>query len=181
MSGSGIGAEARRRARPVETPVVEAPSLAEAKKQATASDGPSNDANGKGGVPERWSFSLEYFDGRDRRWSGEFETKALTFRERVTIGLTKSRLAGGVLPNQLDAYTSHLLEMLAHLAVALVKVPEWAKDLEGLRDPGVVTAIYKEVVDHEARFHGTRTGDSGEKSDASGSGDAGESLALTDG
>ena len=58
-----------------------------------------------------------------------------------------------------DAATLNLLEMQAHLAVALDDAPPWASDLGELYDVGVVAAIYREVASHEARFWGTDNGE----------------------
>ena len=65
----------------------------------------------------------------------------------------------------IDGATLNLLEMQAHLAVAIDDCPEWAADLGSLYDVGVVAAIYKEVASHEAGFWGAGDGDSRKKND----------------
>lgn len=132
------------------------PSVKEARAAATATPGPSNDATGKDGVGATKTFTLDYTDKRGHRWEGEFGCHVLTIRERVQVGLMKSRLAGGLPPQALDPLTDSILEMQSHLAFALDKRPEWAADekLEGFRDVNLIEAIYKEVIDHEGRFWG---------------------------
>lgn len=160
---SGIGAEGRRARAAAE---VQPPPLAEARRAVVGEDGPGNDHTGKGGVGEHHTFALEHTDVRGRMWRGRFRCHVLTIREKVQVGLLKSRLAGNVPPEALDVVTSSLLEMLAHLTIALDDAPDWASDLERIRDPGVVQAIYEEVAGHEARFHGTGGSDSGPAPDA---------------
>lgn len=185
-SGSAIGAEGRRR-RDTEpfvrtsTPPPAAPDLKEAAAAVQAPDGPDQDKVGKDGVLKEHSFTLEHIDTRGRRWTGQFRCHALTYRERISIGLIRSRMSGGVAPHLLDVTTSNLLEMLAHLSVALDDGPPWARDLESIHDPGVVTAIYKEVLEHEQRFHEAGPRDPGPSDDAgTGAGD-GEGVPGQDG
>jgi hypothetical protein len=125
--------------------------------EAAAVSGPANDRKGANGVPPGHSFSLDFVDNRGYRWEGTFKFHVLNTREKINVGLVKSRLSGGVAAHLLDSITSHMLEMLAWLAVALDEAPDWASGdaLETLYDPGVIEAIYKEVAEHEARFHGT--------------------------
>lgn len=163
-----IGAEGRKKKERggfVATPAPSGPSVQEAVKAVQAPDGPSQDHVGKGGVPKEHDFDLEYLDSRGRKWMGRFSCHVLSFRERINVGLVKSRLANGASPHQLDISTSNLLEALAHLTIALDNGPDWAQDLEGIHDPGVVIEIYKEVLDHEQRFHETGPGDPGESND----------------
>jgi len=180
---SGIGAEGRKARenggeRFVKTsdPGSDAPALKEAVAAAKAPLGPANDAIGAGGVLKDAAFDLEFIDKRGYRWSGAFKCHAITYKERIDIGLIRSRLSGGVPVHLLDVNTANLLEMLSHLAVAIDEGPSWAKDLEKLHDPSVVIAIYEEVVAHEERFHGARPGPAGTPDDArreSGDGEGG--------
>jgi hypothetical protein len=132
--------------------VSEVPTLAEAKKPVDL-NGPFNDAKGADGVGPERDFSLDYTDERGRRWAGDFKMRVLTMKDRVQVGLTRSRLAAGVPFAMLDGQTAMNLEVLAHLAVALVSSPPWAKDLMAIYDPNVLGAIYEEVAAHEVRFH----------------------------
>lgn len=176
----GIGAERRRKNPPKKPKLkskanggngtttglkpVDAPTAGEAAKEVKKS-GPDNDAKSADGTVEATkTFVLDYTDGRGYHWSGSFTSHILTIRERATVGLTRSRMAGGVAAAALDETTGMLLEMQAHLAVSLSATPEWAENLDEVRDVGVLAAIYKEVVSHEATFWGTgsETGSEGE-------------------
>ena len=42
-------------------------------------------------------------------------------------------------------------------SIAIDEAPAWADDLSSIRDIGVLTAIYKEVAEHEATFWGAGT------------------------
>lgn len=172
---SGIGAEGRKRQRFIDTVPEDDPvPVAVAKRAVLAEDGPTNDKLGKEGVLKDHVFDLDYLDQRGRRWQGRFKCHVLTTQERIQVGLIRSRMSGGVAPHLLDSTTASLLEVIAHLAVALDDGPAWAKRLEMLHDPGVALEIYKEVRQHEERFHGAESEDSGEAAHAAGEHDAGE-------
>jgi hypothetical protein len=186
-SGSGIGAEARKARQgasegfiKTSAPGGSAPALKEAVAAVQAPLGPENDSKGKGVLKDH-EFDLEYVDGRGYLWSGQFKCHALTYKERIDVGLIRSRMSGGVPPHLLDATTSNLLEMLAHLAVAVDAGPPWARDMEAIHDPAVVVAIYKEVLAHEERFHGAGPGGAGAGDDALPSPGHGEGSADQDG
>lgn len=116
--------------------------------------GPEGDALGAQGIGPEWTFSLNYTDRRGRLWTGEFKAHVLTTRDRMTVGLTKARLGMGVPYDLLDPTTANLLEVLAHLEVALDARPPWAADLTRIYDQGVLGKLYEEVSSYEARFHG---------------------------
>lgn len=149
---SSIGPAARRKsATGVDIPIT--PSA----EQAVTKVGPDNDKVGADGCGPEHVFTLDYIDHRGRKWTGEFKCHVLTIRERAQVGLVRSQLSAGMAPVGLDAATLDLLEMQAHLAVALDSAPDWARDLGSLHDPAVMGAIYGEVAGHEARFHGAIT------------------------
>jgi hypothetical protein len=161
---------------------VDSPPLpVEAVKQAAALDGPKHDDKGAGDIPSALVFDLDYLDRRGRRWQGRFRSHILTIRERMQVGLVRARLAGGLPPMALDAATVDILEMQAHLAVALDQAPEWAATLQDVRDVNVLGAIYKEVASHEVRFWGADAGGSGGGTDARPEGDDGKGVAQADG
>lgn len=133
--------------------VPDVPSLTAAADASKASvNGPMNDGTGADGEGPDHTFTLDYTDERGRRWVGEFVCKVLSIKDSIQLGLIKSRLAGGVPVSHLDSDTAYLLEVLAHLTVALVQRPVWANDLMSLYETGVVGAIYAEVASKEARF-----------------------------
>jgi len=151
---SSIGAK-QRRARKAQTglDVVESVPAQQAVESLAGHKADKLGADGLIG-PEH-EFELEHVDQRGRAWRGHFKCHILSIRERSQVGLTRSHMAAGMVPTGLDASTIDLLEMQAHLAVALDSAPEWANDLGGLHDITVLAAIYKEVASHEARFWGS--------------------------
>ncbi len=151
--GSEIGAAGRRSGVQKVTAGDPATIVAQVAGQA----GPEADGIGGDGCGPEWTFSLKYTDQRNRVWTGEFRAHVLTTRDRMTVGLTKARLSMGVPFDLLDPATANLAEVLAHLEVALDARPPWAGDLTRIYDQGVLGAIYKEVVEYEARFHGAGT------------------------
>jgi hypothetical protein len=143
---------------------VPVPEIPTAEEVVEILSGPPVDNLGADGVikPE-YEFELDFKCVRGRMWSGRFKCHVLTIRERAQVGLIRSRMATGMSPLSMDGSTIDLLEMQAHLAVALDDAPDWAGDLGGLHDPSVLGAIYKEVASHEARFWGSAIGeDSGD-------------------
>ena len=156
---SSIGPSARRR-KSKTGPSIPVTPTAEA---AATTIGPDNDNVGADGCGPEHTFTLDYTDRRGRKWSGEFRSHVLTIRERAQVGMVRAQLAAGMAPIGLDAATLDLLEMQAHLAVALDTAPDWASDLGGLHDPAVLGAIYGEVAGHEARFHGAGSGEDSEE------------------
>ena len=159
---SSIGPSARRRKSKTGPEVPVTPTA----EQAVTQTGPDNDKVGADGCGPEHTFTLDYTDARGRKWSGEFRCHVLTIRERAQVGLVRSQLCAGMAPLGLDASTLDLLEMQAHLAVALDTAPDWASDLGSLHDPAVLAAIYGEVASHEARFHGADAGAAGPPSGA---------------
>ena len=154
----GIGAARRAKAPSTDIEPVPAtdPTVAAAKT------GPEYDGEGAGGVSARHTFELDWTDLRGYRWTGSFTCDVLTIAQRPQVGLTRARLLNGVSPHLLDPETLDILEMRAHLAVALVKAPDWMKKLGDFRDINLLGAIYKEVASHERRFWGATDDDSGE-------------------
>lgn len=129
--------------------------------------GHKKDHIGKNEVSADHIFDLDYTDTRGYKWTGKFKCHILNIKERAAVGLTRSRLTANTPAHVVDASTLNLLEMQAHLAVALDHAPEWASDLGSLYDVGVVAKIYGEVASHEARFWGA---DDGETQSATGGG-----------
>jgi hypothetical protein len=153
-----IGRAARDAARaPTGVDVPPVPALADAVSAARAStSGPMQDRLGADGLGPEREFTLDYLDGRGRKWGGDFKVRVLTIKDTVQLGLVKARLAGGIPLTHLDGDTAYTLEVLAHLSVAIVASPPWAKDLLALHDAGVIGAIYEEVAKYEARFRGAK-------------------------
>ena len=156
---AAIGASKRKPVKPATgIEPQEQPSPAETAKTAKAKRGDLNDDKGANGVDSETTFDLDYTDRRGHHWSGSFDTHILTINEQVQVGATRARLAGGLSPDMLDQATLDVLEMQAHLAVAITRSPEWAKELHNFRDIWLLRAIYKEVLTHEQSFWGTGPG-----------------------
>lgn len=151
---------ASRTAIGVDAPSV--PSLAEAAKVRVDLNGPFNDKTGVDGIGPQRSFTLRYVGYGDRVWAGDFTMKVLSVKDTIQVGLVKARLAGGIPLADLDPNTAFTLEVVAHLTVAIVAAPPWAKDLLSIYDGNVLGAIYQEVTAHEARFRGAVLPGSGE-------------------
>jgi hypothetical protein len=137
----------------------------DAKRLAEARPGPLNDSSGRAGVPKSHKFDLNFVDRRGYAWQGAFKCHIPNGREKVQIGLVRSRLANHTPPDALDMSTLALLEMVSYLTVCLDEKPGWAKDLLELHDSLVVQAIYEEVSAHAARFWGADSGGAGASDD----------------
>jgi hypothetical protein len=86
------------------------------------------------------------------RYVGTFTFKRLNLNDIAAVGADRARRNGGMV----DDHTDFLNTMLAHLDRAIVKCDvEWGKRLGDLYDLNVVSAIYKEVMEYEARFRPT--------------------------
>ena len=159
-NAEAIGAAGRRQ-RAGGIAVATPPSAADAAIAAKARPGPDNDKTGATGIDAEHVFSLDFVDRRQYRWEGRFRCHVLTITERAQVGLTRARLSAGLGPEIIDAVTLDILEMQAHLAIALDDFPAWARNLGELRDVAVLHAIYREVASHEGRFWGTEPEDGG--------------------
>lgn len=121
--------------------------------------GPDYDDKGaEEGVGDIFSFEVDYEDkGRSLRWRGRFRAHVLTLAEKAQVGITRARLTNNTPIDALDAATIQILEMQAHLAVAIDSGPDWWKPNK-LRDVNVLHAVYAEVAKYERRFWGPQAG-----------------------
>lgn len=103
---------------------------------------------------EEYAFELNYLDARGKVWKGRFINKILNEKERRQVGIMRSMLSQGQPYEALDHATRDSCLIHAHLAVSLKDRPEWAKNLDELRDPNIVQEIYEEVFGHENWFLG---------------------------
>jgi hypothetical protein len=101
-----------------------------------------------------YTFQFSWKDGLGKIWKGEFTNKILSIRDRQMVGVMRARLATGLPAEALDAFTQEVNLMIAHMSFSLIKTPLWAKDLRDLDDVRLLQALYTEVLDHEATFHG---------------------------
>jgi len=156
----GIGAARREKTKHV-TDVQPAPAIDPA--VAAAQPGPKNDRKGANGVDSVNPFEFDWTDSRGLRWTGSFVSEVLSIDQRAQVGLTRARMLNGVSPHLLDPETLNLLEMRAHLAVALRKAPEWMGKMGSFHDVNLLGSVYKEVADHERRFWGAEVEDPGQE------------------
>lgn len=95
----------------------------------------------------------------NQRYEGTFTVKKLSVREIAQMGVRRIQMNGGLHydpsnPGKgLDPMTDEFNAVFAHLELAIVKSPDWW-DLDELADFAVVSAVYQEVLDFEARFLG---------------------------
>ena len=104
----------------------------------------------------QYTFDFNYIDGQGKIWEGKFTNKILTIGDRANVGILRSRLSGNVPLESLDALTSEINLIIAHLSYSLADKPKWAEDLRKLHDIRLLQEIYAEVDSHEATFFGYR-------------------------
>lgn len=103
------------------------------------------------------TFQLDVYTG-DGHMTGSFTTRVLSIADQMAVGRLRAKMLASL---AVDDQTTFLAEMLAHLQLALVERPDWAKDLLGLDDAATVEAIYREVAAHEANFRRARAAGGG--------------------
>jgi hypothetical protein len=103
-----------------------------------------------------YPFLFQWEDSKGKRWEGKFVNKILSVGEQSMVGVMRARLAAGAPIEALDPLTVEINLMIAHMTFSLVEKPEWANDLRGLLDVGLLQAIYMEVSSHEAFFFGRK-------------------------
>tara|TARA_R110002020_G_scaffold194133_19_gene394782 strand:+ start:4725 stop:5240 length:516 start_codon:yes stop_codon:yes gene_type:complete len=170
MAQAEIGSAARKRKRKASPPKTKTSSktgleVIEPGDTAAVVLGHENDNVGTNGLTAEHTFELDHTDSRGYVWRGRFRCHILNIRERAAVGLTRSRLTANTPAEVIDSATLNLLEMQAHLAVAIDDAPDWASDLGTLYDVGVVAAIYREVASHEAGFWKPADSDPREETD----------------
>lgn len=133
----------------------------------------TQDSTGVSGTPpedlrneDHYTFKLNWKSGTGKVWTGEFTNRVLTIKDRRLMGIMRSRLAGGLSLDSLDALTAEINLILAHLSFSLERRPKWAEKLEDLHDPELLRAIYKEVSAHEEIFLGWRSAEEGSEATA---------------
>lgn len=104
-----------------------------------------------------YTFEIDMVEsGTGRRRKGKFKNHALNLGQKRAVGVMQAQLSGGVPWASLSPFDQDLIMTLAHLQVSLDRKvrPKWARNLEELYDQDLLDAIYEEVADHEATFHG---------------------------
>lgn len=104
------------------------------------------------------TFSIDFkSELDDRHYVGEFTAKKLAIKDLAQMGVRKAELNGGKYYDSekpgtgIDPYTDSLNSMIAHLELALIKVPMWW-DLNEISDADLLNKVYEEVLSFEYRF-----------------------------
>jgi hypothetical protein len=101
---------------------------------------------------EVYPFHFDWTDVRGKRWQGDFVNKILSMGELQSKAALKSRLTGGAPVDSIDPYMRTLNEAVSHMTFSLDKSPDWAKDLQAIKDPTLIFKVWDKVQDHEERF-----------------------------
>lgn len=101
------------------------------------------------------TFSIDFASTVDnKRYEGQFTCKRLSIRDVSALGVRKAQLNGGMYfdPRSagrgVDEATDTFNNMIAHLEVALIKVPTWW-DLDSISDMNLIGTVFQEVLKHE--------------------------------
>lgn len=101
---------------------------------------------------ETWTFAFSFTDRRGKVWDGTFTNEILTNGQQSKVAVVRARLQGGLPAESIDPSIVDLNWAKAHLAYSLRQCPEWAKNLEAIRDPDVIMKLWDRVSAHEARY-----------------------------
>ena len=105
-------------------------------------------------LQESYEFNFDWKDFRKHSWTGKFTNKILSITDRQLIGVLQAQWQDHRPASSIDPEISSMNYMLAHMSVSLKQRPEWAKDLRALKSVDLVQMLYREVMAHEATFHG---------------------------
>jgi len=104
------------------------------------------------------TFDISYKSKVDGKfYTGLFEVRKMTIGQQIKKGILKARLAEGnghdyITGRGVQLHIENMIDMVAHLEIALVRKPEWCKDLLNFVDPAVLEEIYGEAAAFEASF-----------------------------
>ncbi len=107
--------------------------------------------------PTEYTFKVDWLSPQRKRYHGGFSAHIMDAKDMIAVGVLRSTLCGGVMPESLDGGTYNTAVMISTLQVVLDESPEWAKDLVGIREIDLIGEIYKEVKLREDRFCGRAT------------------------
>jgi len=111
---------------------------------------------GKDRSKKEFSFRLRHETNRGRVYEGNFTNRILSNGQRLQVKALAARYRDNAPISSIDRAAFAFSEALAHVSVSLdpEDLPAWAEDLEALFDESVIYALYEEVAQHEAIFHG---------------------------
>ena len=96
-------------------------------------------------------------------YSGEFVLKYPSLKDKMDIGILRSKLTGGVPTQQLDVVTDNIAYMAATLIIVTVSAPDWF-DIEIMEDYNVLDYIFTEYTKWTNSFRRTNKPSDNEES-----------------
>ena len=100
------------------------------------------------------TLHVRYENGRGEVLEGTLQNRILKVGQRIKVDLDRSQRCGGVPPESMSARAYSLLYAICWLKESIVSAPDWAQNLAETEEEGLVEEIWRQVSDHEARFHG---------------------------
>lgn len=97
----------------------------------------------------------------DMLYEGDFTIKKLSILDSAALGVRKAQLNGGMHHNPekpgygIDEDTDSFNAMIAHLQISITNAPKWW-NMETISDVGLITEIYRGVIEFENSFHHRR-------------------------
>ena len=105
---------------------------------------------------EEYTFDFEYKSANGKVYRWEKLTSVIpTIRQQRRMSIARASLANGVPYESLDIEGREAILLLTRIEFGLKEGslrPEWAKDLEDVRDIQVLREIYDKFRDHEVKF-----------------------------
>jgi len=126
--------------------------LQEASEEGDLDNGVEELTNPK--LQEKYSFHFSFKDDRGQPWEGDFTNEILDITARGQAAVLESSLNGGVPYESMPRLMASIHHAIAHMTFSLTKRPAWAKSLRKLKDTNIIFALFEEVAEHEATFHG---------------------------
>ena len=118
-----------------------------------------------------YAFTFRHVDARGTVWEGDFVHTIPTLAQRDLIDLLQARKKANMAVESFSGMAAERHVFVSHLAVCLTKRPDWANNLDALRDPAIVEKLYGRAASHEAYFLGwgpDQGGGEGERGDGGG-------------
>lgn len=116
-----------------------------------ATDGEDAELDAPEPVDRRKTITVNYRAGNGQVYRGACIYEVPFVGDDVRMAGLRAQMRGPV--KMLDSDGEVLIEMISYLEVTLGKRrPEWMRNLYELPDPALLTAIYAEAREHQARF-----------------------------
>lgn len=106
-----------------------------------------------------WTFAFEHKGPGGTTYRAQFSNTVLSIDRRLQAATLESKLLGGVPYESIDPQMGIIAKAVAHLTYSLSEPAGqspagWADNLMALDDPGVIIALFSEVLSHEETFRG---------------------------